>query len=418
MAQPDAPITTIDNALGITPPTGVRPFAVVGCSSQGTTNQPASFSRVSDLVSAFGYGPMVEDAAFAIERFGLTVTAVRSAEGGGGAGANGSVTEDNALGVTEGTSTKTASGTPFGAYEVYWIATGAGTVGTAGITFQYSLDGGRTLSGVTALGTANSFTIPNSGVTIDFGAGTVVVGDRAQWVTTAPEPESAQVTAALNALFDTNINWEIAGMAFPLDGSLFDAIDAVFVGRFATNKRRAWVGNTRMQNAGETAADYKTALDAIFDSKATTFGMVCAGNAWMISGVEGQQFKAPWSRYQAAREASVNIEVNTANVSFVASGVSLYDDSGALIGHDETINPGLDDSRFCVARTWEGRQGVYTNLARLLSATGSDFRLLLFRRVLNAAADAIRGYMVTRLNRATRVDSDTGYIFEADAKAN
>lgn len=71
-------------------------------------------------------------------------------------------------GVT-GLATVTAgSETPLGTYEarLKWIT--GGTVGTAGMWIQWSLNGGRKWSRTTALGTATSFEIPNSGVEFDF----------------------------------------------------------------------------------------------------------------------------------------------------------------------------------------------------------------------------------------------------------
>src|SRR5690348_18211247 len=47
------------------------------------------------------------------------------------------------------------------------------SIGTAGITFDLSLDGGRTTKRI-RLGTATSYTVPYLGITINFGAGTLV----------------------------------------------------------------------------------------------------------------------------------------------------------------------------------------------------------------------------------------------------
>lgn len=58
---------------------------------------------------------------------------------------------------------------PYGTYEAWIRIKTGGTVGTTGITYQWSLDGGRTWSNTTALGTADTITIPNSNVKFTIG---------------------------------------------------------------------------------------------------------------------------------------------------------------------------------------------------------------------------------------------------------
>jgi hypothetical protein len=57
---------------------------------------------------------------------------------------------------------------PFGNYEGYFRCTKAGLIGTPGIEFVHSLDDGRNVSPITALGSASSFTIPDGNVKFVF----------------------------------------------------------------------------------------------------------------------------------------------------------------------------------------------------------------------------------------------------------
>lgn len=166
----------------------------------------------------------------------------------------------------------------------------------------------------------------------------------------------------------------------------------------------------------ETEAQYLAAFSTAFGSKSTVHGMICAGACWLISSVSGRRYRRPVSIPIAAREASVSQEVNTADVNLgPLPGVSIRDDLGNVVHHDESVNPGLDDARACVLRTWEGIQGVYVNRPILLSPAGSDFQLLTHRRVLNIAHEVLRTYFLRRLNKPVRVDASTGFILEADA---
>ena len=390
-------------------------LAIVWMIKGGDT--PATFARITDVVSTYGRGPLVEAAAYALEKYGRPVVLVRT-----GQSVAGDYPADDAHGGTvSGTSTVTVddAGTePDDDYECYFVVVAGGTIGTAGITFQWSLDGGRTLSPVTALGTANSFVFPDSGgIAIDFGAGTLLAGDTVTFRADAPNWNATEVGTALDALFAAIINWEICHVVGPIDGTTFDTIDPKFTGALASGKYRSWVGHTRMPNLSETEAAYKTALDGIFSAKATVHGELCAGAAKTSSGVSGRSYRRPISFAVAPRQQSVQEHINIAAINVGSlPGISIRDANGNPDEHDESINPGLDDSRFTVYRTWVGRAGVYVNRSRIFSSAGSDFFLHTHRRVLNLAHAALRAYFEDRLSAPILVNATTGYILEREAR--
>ena len=417
MSQPAVQITELDGAVGILPETQGRILAIVGPSSSGPTDTPATFARKSDVVANYERGPLVEAAAYALEKYGRPVCLVRTGQSVAGsypaAAAHG--------GTVTGTSTVTVDngGTePDDDYECYFIVITGGTIGTAGITFQWSLDGGRTLSPVTALGTANSFVFPDSGgIGIDFAAGTLVAGDLVTFRADAPNWNASEIGDALDALFASNINWEICQIVGPIDGTTFDTIDPKFTGAIANGKFRSWVGHARMPNLAETEAAYLTALDGIFSAKATVHGELCAGAAKTSSGVSGRSYRRPPSFAIAPLQQVRSEEKNIAEINGNAlPGLSIRDSNGNADEHDESINPGLDDSRFTVLRTWVGYAGVYVNRSRIFSAAGSDFFLHTHRRVLNLAHAALRAYFTRRLSKPVLVDATTGFILEEEAR--
>jgi len=416
MSQPQVVITELDGALGILPTSAGRLFAVVGVSSSGPLDTPATYARVTSLRADFGDGPAVEAAAYYIEKFGKPVVFVRTGQTNPGTYPAASAV------VFTGTGTSVITvddiGTaPFDDFEFYFEVVAGGTIGVAGITFRWSLDGGRTKSPVTALGVATSFVFPDSGGTqIDFAAGTLVAGDTATFRGNAPKWNGTEIGTALDALFASAVAWENAHVVGDITGADFDVIDPKFSGGLAAGKYHGWIGSGRMPNLGETEAAYLTALDAIFSSKATVFGEVCAGAAKTISSISGRQYRRPVGFCVAAREQSVSEEVNIADVNLGSiPGVSIRDANGNPDEHDESLNPGLDDARFTVLRTWEGIQGVYVNRPRILSAAGSDFDLFTKRRVLNITHAALRLYFIRRLNKPILVDAATGFILESEA---
>lgn len=411
MSQPSVTITELDGALGVLPPSSGKLFALVGVSSSGTQNAPATYARVKDVTAAFGAGPLVEAAAHYIERYGKPVVLVRT--GQTTAGSPGTLVTSVA-----GTSVVTLDTTaPNDDYEGYFRVVTGGTVGTAGITFVWSLDGGRTLSPVTALGTANTFVFPGTGgVNIDFAAGTLIAGDYVTFRTTAPCWNSTELGTALDALGNSAASWEIVHIVGPVDATSFDTIETKIAAMAAAGKYRGWIGNCRVPNVSESESSYLTAMNTIFSAKTTTHGMLCAGACKLTSSVDGRKYTRPVSFAVAARQASVDHEVNIADVNLgTLVGVSIRDSNGNADEHDESINPGLDDARFCVLRTWDGIPGVYVNRPRLFSSDTSDYQLMPHRRVMGICHEALRAYFIRRLNKAIRVNAQTGFILEEEA---
>lgn len=412
MSQPRVTQTELDGALGVLPPSSGKLLAIVGVCSAGTIDSPATFGRAAPLIAAFGVGPAVEAAARHIEITGDPVIIVRT--GQTTAGDYGSI-DDSAV---DGTSaiTETSGAEPLDDYEVRVRVTLGGTIGTGPISYQWSLDGGRNWSPVTALGTANVLAIPGSGVSFDLGAGTLVTDDEWSVRTSAPAPTAAELGTALDALKASVAAWELCHIAAPIDATIFDTVETKFASMPAAGKYRAWIGNIRMPNEGESEATYLSTQSTAFAAKATVVGELCAGACKVVSSVSGRKYRRPVSFAVASEEASEPAHIDIADVNRGSIvGVSITDDDGNPDEHDESVNPGLDDARFTVLRTWEGLAGVYVNRPRIFSAEGSDFDIMPKRRVMNLARDATRRYLQRRLNQPVLVNSTTGFILESEA---
>jgi hypothetical protein len=110
----------------------------------------------------------------------------------------------------------------------------------------------------------------------------------------------------------------------------------------------------------------------------------------------------------------------------LSTDLGSIDDAGQLPGfvslsHDEYKNPGLDDLGFCVGRTWNSAdgslRGFYCNQGRIMAPAGSDYDLVQYRRVMNAAFKALDPVLARTVNKKVKVDPDTGYILERYARA-
>lgn len=413
MSQPGLNITELDGALGVLPPSAGKLYAVVGNSTQGPIAQPATFARVKDLISTFGRGPAVETAAYYVQRYGRPVVFIRTDETTPGGYEAASLDTSEFAG--DSTPSTGAGSEPDDDYEVMISFVSGGTIGSAGITYQWSLDGGRTMSPVTALGTDDSIEL-EGGVVIDFGPGDVEDGDIVRVRTTAPKWNTTQLTTALEALGESQVSWEIVHVTGPIEATDAVVIDTVVGGLGSKGKYRSWIGSVRMPKWQESRSAYQSDLETEFGQYATVIGTLCAGAARTVSGVSGRIYRRPTAVTVGARLASVSEEVNIAEIDLgPLPGVSLYDSNGNPVEHDESLFPGLDDARFTVLRTWSDVAGIYVNRPRIFAPHGSDFELIPHRRVADLAKATARPVLIRRLNKPVRVHKDTGFILEQDA---
>ena len=412
MTLPQVTITEIDGALGVLPPSAGRLIAYTGPCEKGPIATPATFARVTDLTNNFGQGPLVEAAAHYINTTGNPVVISRADTTTPGSV---SAVTSTATGTAVVTVAAAPDNAPLDAYEYVIYVVAGGTVGTAGITYQLSYDGGYTRSTVAQLGTLTEIATP-TGVKFAIAAGTMVAGDVHRATATAPVADATTYGPAIDALGISAIQWEQLAVVGDMLGTLFDLVESKIVGLATAGKYRSWIGGVRVPSAGESESTYLASMAGAFGGKSTTHGSVCAGACRLTSGVSGRKYRRPIVFSVAAIQGAVTEEIDTADVNLGSlPGCSIRDDNGNTIEHDEAVYPGLDDARFVTLRSWDGYPGVYITRPRIMSTDGSDFQIIPNRRVLNLAALVLRSYFIRRLNRPIRVDPATGFILEADA---
>jgi hypothetical protein len=407
MAIPQVIHQELDGQLGALP-LGSKILAIVGPAVGGTVNLPAAYGKTAGVVSAYTRGPLVKRACRWITTYSQPALLCKT--GASTAGTNGTI---DVTGIT-GTSAVTNGATiADDAYELGFIIRTGGTIGTAGITYQTTRDGFRTLDPVTALGTGTSITVPNTGgATFALGVGTLITNDTAKRITTAPNFNAAEIGAALTALKQSTIKWDVCLIAGDIDAAIFDAIETAFAGM----PDRTWVGGTRIPLVAESEATYLTAMNTIFSSKATKNGVLCFGAAKITDGLDFNSYRQSTAVHIGMQIASLSEEQDPAWLGFgPAKGVDIRSAAGNADEHDELINPGADDSRYSTLRTWEGREGVFITNARLFSSTGSDFEFVQHRRVFGILRRTLQAYFEFRLSQPVEVDAKTGFILEEEA---
>lgn len=312
-----------------------------------------------------------------------------------------------------------------GAWDTYYVkclVTVGGTIGVRGIFVQISLDAGRNYGAPIPLGTANTLvlgsaysppTVGGTGITLNFGAGTLVAGDYFQFGTFAPQWNGAGVSAALAAF--QNSQYGVAGV-----GSIHIVGDAMHGGSsvsdIATIQSQVQAGvaiyeydraivelrdalaPTAWGGSGETEATWITALATNTAGLTAEARIVAdAGNYNMPSayanaagGLPAYRRNLAWAH--SVRRTQIPIERRAGRVKDgpLANIVvnPAVDPGDGFVYHDERVTPGLNAARIASAMTWPKKgAGFYQCQEPLMSPPGSQFTELAIGNVLDAACD-------------------------------
>lgn len=411
---PTVQITKSDGNTGVVRPGADGICALIAPALSGTINQAAAFGKSKGLVTEFAGGLLPENGAWMMQFTQRTLVAVRAAASV--AAVLSVVTHSGA-----GTSVVTATGTPIDDYQIIFKVVAGGIIATTGITYQYSLDGGVNYTAILALGVANTLLLKlptglSTGVTLNFAAGTMLAGQTESLSTTAARMNNADLVAALEGLRLSSQRFEHVHVVGPLDGTMFDTLAAWRLARDAEGRYYTVSGNTRYRGAAETEAAFKTALDTLFSAKADTGELLGADAFDAGSPITGVVHVRDFMLATVTRGMSIARGVDCAEVALgPLSGVNIKDERGNPKWHDEAIYPGLDDSRFTVARTFDQLPGTYVCNPLLFSSPGSDYVYWQHMRTMNRACEIAKELLTQKLSGGVRKDEDNR-IVEVDAK--
>lgn len=410
---PETRINKVDGNTGVVKPGSEGVLAIIAPSASGDFNLPAGYTRDDLALEDFGHGPLVEFASYVMNVAGRPVLLIRGEADTAGTYGDVELEEED----EEATSVPSAGATvPLDDYLVRILFTNGGTIGTEGIRYKDSLDDGETFGPEKALGTADSITIANSGVTIEFGAGDVVTGEAVLCRTTGPRMSNTNLGAALEALRVTQSAWDSVLIHGEADTTNVAAVQTWLGALETVGKFKTALMNTRLRDDGETEAEYKDDLEALSLGASGISVVVCADGGDVSSFVRGIVLPRPTALVVAARGMKVDIAVEPA---FVADGaldaIHIKDDEGNPKFHDEYLYPGLDDLRFTVLRSWDGRPGAYVNNTLLFSPSGSDYVFWPHARVMNKACTIVYQILSSRLSKGVRKNPATGFILEDEA---
>lgn len=402
MPIPDTSINIKDGGLGLVPQLNNNTVALLGVCSGGVDNSVNAFGggNTQAVADTLGTGPLVESAA-AIVQAGCPVIACKVHTTT--PGSQGAVTH-----VGTGTSVVTTTGAALDSYEALVKVTKAGTNNLGDSAFQVSLDGGLTYGPEVALPVATTYLIPGTGITLNFAAGTLVVGDTFAFTATGPAFGNTDMNTALTALLADARTWfllELVGI--PADATAM----ATFFGTLDTGLSGA-AAKFRYARAIMSAPWGLTDAALIAGIQALSSTRVAIGADWGRFGsvLSGRDMKVPSTFEAAIRAAKIDPGVDPSRVL-----------DGPLTGlislnRDEAATPGLDVARYTTMRTFTGLAGFYLTNFRLASSPTSDFQYLQHGRVMDIACAIARIGFLRFLNDSVLVDKKTGLILETEAR--
>jgi hypothetical protein len=367
--------------------------------------------------SSFGYGMLPECAVYDINASGQPVVALAVSPT-----VLGSYYASTFVKNIAGSSavTTTDGSAPYLHYDVQINIVAGGTIGVAGITYTWSVDGGDVVSAVTALGTASVIALPNTGVSFSLGAGTLVAGDNWTIYTERPLLNNADVSAAIATLGNTKLPWEGVLIDAQYGTGTVGIVDAWLAGREVNGQFNFALLNTRFllepTPTAEAPSVYAASITAQSNLDTSNRICLCADGGHMTSLITGFTTKFPTSLALAAMAMSVtpNIGIDPAEVDLGPVTDFEISNNGNPNDWDEFLYASLDSQRLTTLRTFAtgGPTGVFVTDANVLISAGSNIYWLQLLRVLNKGCAIAWQVLNTQLSKgvATVYNATTGAI--------
>jgi|HubBroStandDraft_6_1064221.scaffolds.fasta_scaffold10345_4 hypothetical protein len=426
MTIPSVQYQKTDFQTGVAPASDVGICAIIAAAGSGPVNAPAFYTVDSQALSDFGPSRLAEYASYMIQQTGLPVILIRPTT---------SVAASYGTIVTSmtGTSVPTAgAATPNDDYDVLVTFTTGGTIGTTGIVFNVSYDGGNSPGLPVALGTSTTLTCPNfpqggsPGVSFSMAAGTIVAGDSFRVIVAGPKMSDTDLSTSLEALRTYAQPWECVLVSEEIASTTPALVDAWLTGLEGVGRFRIGVLNTRFKNqlhlgtgTAETESAYATAIGTIVAGATNTIRCIVGVDGGdVVSTLTGVRQARPTSLAIAARMMKISLGVDPA---YIGGGVignfAIVDSQGKPKYHNEENYPNFDGLSLSTMRTFQA-QGVYITNAHMFSLIGSDYVIAPQARTMNQACEI--GYAILGKQLGLGVgkkpkDPKTGAVYMLDS---
>jgi len=419
-------------------------LVLITCTTGGTTGTSYSYSLSLDGGVTTG-APVSVTTALTIVVLGTTLTLTTAKVISAGdtlswtqTPASSAILPISLTGTGTALASATLTGTPLDAYEFAFKVINGGAVGTAGITYQISLDYGApvpTWTATTALSTALTVVIVDgpisteaTGMTLTLvTSSTLIAGDIIAANTTAPQYDAAGVTAGLAALRLANVLWtwvRFVGFASETLGATVGALVDAWGG---TSKPSWGMVDCRDRLTHETLAEWSAAVDAEWTPYFSTRVGYTKGCARVTDPATGRNNRRSSMVTDTPRAMAYPIYVDWGEFDLgpLGSDVTITDINGTTVEYNSEADPGGVQQGANAIRTWAGNPGLYSAGAVLPGPAGNIQRIPV-RRVFNVGEIVFFRTMQDQILKNFRVAKTgakapevPGQLFKADqAKIN
>lgn len=415
--------------ITITGATNASPIVVTATAHGLVTGAVVTQASVGGNTAANG--------TFAITRIDANSYSLNGSTGNGVYTSGGTAQPLGANLVATGTSEIYGTGVPTDDAYMKIVIVAGGTIGVAGITFKISYDAGRHYGPAFALGTASTYVLTGTGITLNFTAGTVVAADYVTIGCQGPLTDTAGIIACLTALKASAygiVGWGTLEITSPFSAADAATINTAFNNLAGTDKiftrviipARDASPPAIYGGTGESKAVWIAALQTDFSATDAKRTCVNAGyyntpSAFPTALAGAPSYRRPLSWSLAARQVTIPPQRHAGRVRDGALGTVVVspatDSADGFVYYDDRVDgQALDVARFCTARTRVKLPGYYITNPNLMSATGSVFKLLPHGLVMDVACGIVTQVGQMNINSDLRLNPN-GTLYENEALA-
>ena len=427
--MPTGSVSTIvgDGGLGALPTSSAQAHVIMGVCSAGTAGTVYAFNDLTLLSTTLVGGPAVEAAAYEMAVGGGTIYVCPITASVPGVASAVTVTR---VGTSNGTITVT-SGTPLDAYNVLIRVASAGLgqlVSRGTVSVNVSTDAGITYGPATLVPATGVFTLRDvksvaTGLTLAFSVAdsTFDYGDVFSISCQAPVYSSGDVTTALTMLLASTLDFSwIHFVGFPTVGSSSAnaTASAALASTISTYMSVAQTAGQYIFAIVETPpsldADIATAYANFFDRRVK----VQVGTELVTSPLNGCNYVRSSAWGLSARLGKIRPSVSpgqTGDGGIANAPGGPLDGIYAINRDERTATTPMYDLGFGTTLTYRGYPGFFSDAGRMKAPVGSDYTLVMYRRVMDSVCRVARLAGFKYLNAPLNVDSATGYLITKDA---
>ncbi len=370
--------TISDGNLGIQGVDGTGVRVVVGVSSLGTQNVMRAIGERDEVPSKLGVGTLSKRVADQLTFGGGTVYAVRAA-----GDVPGAITA-NPANLAAPAVTTSATSAPLAAFDIVVTITTAGALGVG--AFQYSLDGGDTLSEPIAL--AATYQLPDTGITLEFAVGAYILGATYRFIATEPKASISSLQTAIRAAFaQVATIYEYIHVAQAADAATWAMLEALRLEAYNAGRDVDFIAETVAPGT-----DIDTWVNARLAEKATfqSVGVyIIATHAEVIDTLTGRLEVQSLAGRIAGRISSLPVHVKASQVDLgalpgvIAVAPFTVDSDGVKrSSYNNAHALALETAGFTTVMQHPGSEAYFVSEDRTAAPTTSDFKIIPNRRVI------------------------------------